>query len=116
MPKQNPRNPYTISGAIFLEKWLEAVEKNGGKSAGQMEEFIAALQIACNADPNNEGFSKVIVQKDVKSKMDYYRREYNLDIPIPAYERKSSTSARAEQKKAFIKRFRELGIGEYKKK
>ena len=110
------RNPYTIDGQIFLELWLTVVKQNNGQSAGQMSDFILALQTQCDGDTQNTGHTKKIERSDVTSKMNYYRREYGIDIPIPEYPRNSSTSALAARKREYIEKFRALGIGDYKPK
>jgi len=97
MPKQKR---YTIKSETFLQTWYDALSSEPKLT---MLEFIEKLKIACDKDPKNAdfGLTRGWTEAAMSSKMDYYRRSYELDIEKPVMSKRDSKNARKERKKKF---------------
>ena len=81
MPEKKPY--YSIDPEIFLQCWYDSLEKSH-----TIQQMVEELQERCDADPKNakavaNGDGKTLTVSQIDSKMNYYRKSYELKISKP---------------------------------
>ena len=82
-----PRDPYyAIDPEIFLQTWYDTLQKNQ-----TIQFMVELLQQRCDEDPKNKqavenGAGKTLTVQQIDSKMNYYRKSYEMKIKKPRNE------------------------------